>query len=90
MPKWKDSDGTQKLRITSDRVAPPIMKTKIRCPMFLKSVEKFLRLESLEKIPTKTQNKMRNKYNFSNIYKIRCCMLCKSYTMENSNEKLNE
>ena len=32
---------------TSDRVAPPMIKTKIRCPIFLKSTDTFFKTESL-------------------------------------------
>lgn len=33
--------------LTSDRVAPPTIKMKIRCPIFLKSIDAFLKADSL-------------------------------------------
>jgi hypothetical protein len=34
---------------TSERVAPPMMKTKIRCPIFLNSLAALFKTESLQK-----------------------------------------
>lgn len=37
-------------KITSDRVAPPIIKTKIRCPKFLRfTADAFFKAESLQR-----------------------------------------
>lgn len=45
----------QILVFTSDLVAPPIMKTKMRCPVFLESPGAVIKTESLEE---KCQHKL--------------------------------